>query len=223
MADEGYETSTAASMKGVKPHIPKGYYALQFLGFKEFKDDKGEWIEDKFGRKVILDFAVHHIKRSHDESGAPVGDGEVGGPVTIKQDNVIREVQLSKFVHVFYKDTEKTGKPKLDKEGKQTYKTAITPEGRITRIFKSLGWKGPEVGKKLLFSEYVGNWCEGNINDYEIKEAGVLTGKKASGIEEIGPLAALVPIDMVSHQPTRQEVKKVVVMEEPIIAKEEDI
>lgn len=210
--DMAYETSNVTSLKGFKPLFPKGYYAACLIGAKEYRDNDGNWIENKYGRQIILDFAVYYIKRDTDENGQQVGAGIVGKPVVVPWEGAQRDVTLSKFVNVMYKATKKDGKtPDLDEQGRQKYRTAITPDGRITKIFKALGWAGPESGKKLSPKEYLGNWVELNINDYELKDKeGQPTGKKASGIADIGKLEAAIPADLIPPKPTGQAVEKTV-------------
>ena len=154
-----FETSTKTS--GFKPaRIKKGYYAGQLIGARIFADQQGTPIENKKygGRQVILDFGVYRVD----------DEGNVAGPVTVKEENTERDVILSAFVNVEYWDTNKDKSPKLDpKTGKHLYRSALTKNSRATATFMALGWKGPEEGKTLRPEEFLGAWAELNIDDYE--------------------------------------------------------
>lgn len=176
-----YESSNVTTKKA-PVQIRKGFYAGVLLNAKEFRDSDGNWIENKYGPQLILDFGVYHIDPD---------SNTVTKPVTVKEENITRDVTLGTFVNVLYRATNKDGTPKLDpKTGKQTYSSAITPKGRITNIFKALGWTGPPA--RLQTEAFYGKWVELTIDDYENKD-----GKKASSIKDVKPFDGTVPTNIV--------------------------
>jgi hypothetical protein len=147
------EVSEKTGGFGKKPHIRKGYYPGKLLKVEEFKDKDGNPREGKFGRQLIMEFAVY---KGDPESGAPIE------PMTYTEENdssanVTRDVVLPKFVYHQYKD-QKTGE----------YRTAVTPNSAITKILKALGWEFNAEGVNI--EPLIGNWVELNVDDFDAKD-----------------------------------------------------
>lgn len=173
------ETSTKAGSGFVRPLIRKGYYAGQLVDVREFKDDKGNWLENKYGPQIICDFQLFHVDPE---------SNTITKPVTFKDGNMEKDVVLGAFLNISYKDTDKQGKVKLV-DGKPQYRTAITPNGRITKVFMALGWKGPAEGEKLKPREFIGKVAEINVDDYE------KDGVKSSTIKDVKKFDGKIPPD----------------------------
>jgi len=85
---------------------------------------------------------------------------------------ITEDVVIPKFIYHEYED-KNTG----------MFRTAITPNSKITELLKALGWTFSPEGVDL--DPLIGNWVEVNVNDYEQKATdGNYT---ASGIAEISP------------------------------------
>ncbi len=155
------ETSNTTSNFGSKPHIKKGYYPGKLVGVKEFGKD-GVAKVCKHGKQLILDFEVWNE--------------DMLGPVLVEGKPVI----ISKFVYHIYKIT--------DKEGvwdDKSFKTAITPNSKITEILEALGWKFSE--DPVDPEAFIGKYAELNINDYT-KNKGKDDEETYSSIADIGEL-----------------------------------
>jgi hypothetical protein len=90
------------------------------------------------------------------------------------------EVEIPKFVYHIYKD-KKTGEKQ----------TAITQNSAITRVFKALGWEF-DATKTLDPEDFVNNWVEINIDDYEQKDKDD-KDYTASTIKDINPYKGPAP------------------------------
>jgi len=97
-------------------------------------------------------------------------------------DNRTDDVVLAQFINVTYKD-EKTGE----------YRSAFTPKSRGTKILMALGWEGP--GNKITTEDFIGEWAEVNIDDYEatVEVDGESTKQIVSTIKDISALHDWVP------------------------------
>jgi len=126
-----------------KPRIEKGYYIGQLLEIKPREKKDGTPIEGKFGKQIILMFSVYDKKEKK--------------PVVItKAQNIIEDLVLPMILNSEYKD----------KDG--SYRTAVTPNSRITKVFKALGWTF-DATKPLNLDSFKGSQVELNIDDYEAK------------------------------------------------------
>ena len=155
---------------GKRPHIKKGYYPGKLISVEERKDQEDKPYEGKFGRQLIMEFAVYQA----DEEGKPtkpitITINEEGKPKTTE------DVTLPKFVYHQYKNR-KTGE----------LQTAVTANGAITKVFQALGWTFDGKGK-INTNEFIGKWVELNIDDYEDYEDKVNKTEpyKASTIKDI--------------------------------------
>ncbi len=141
-----FETSDKESSSFKAPHIRKNYYAGKFVDIKEWTDKEGNLIEAKYGKKVILTFAVYHIDE-HGNVGKQVMASDANGNES--------PVELPLFIYHIYKD-QKTGE----------FRTAFTRNSKITRLFEALGWKFDGT-KSIDPTKFLGNWIEVNVDDYE--------------------------------------------------------
>jgi len=159
--------SNQTSNFGPKPHIKKGYYPAKLIDVKPFERD-GTLVEGKYGNQIIMEFAIYKA----DENGKPVSpvqqEVEVEG-----QAKKMMDVTLGNFVYHIYKD-QKSGEKR----------TAVTPNSAITKIFKALGWEF-NADEPLKPKEFIGKWCEVNVDDYEKKVEGE-DPIKMSTIKDIG-------------------------------------
>jgi len=175
-----------------KPLIKKGFYPMQLVGVKIFADKDGNPIEKKFGHQLIFDFDVYH---GNPETGAP------GKRVVFKPDDEYKEsmeVTLSMFRYYENKD-EKTGE----------WQPAITPNSKITKTLKILGWEFD--GKKDVDPEkLVGIWVEGLVDDYT-NDKGTM-----SILKDINPYKGPTPKDSNGASATPGNPKEIVQSEEPI-------
>lgn len=136
-----------------KPHIKKGYYPGQLLSVEERKDQDGKLFEGKYGRQIIMTFAIFK----------PGEEGEPTDPIIITEKveggpKVSTELTLPKFVYHQYKDKDKPGE----------FQTAITANGKITKVFVALGWEF-DASKNLKVNEFINKWAELNIDDFDYK------------------------------------------------------
>lgn len=149
-----------------KPRIEKGYYTGILLEVKPREKEDGTPIEGKFGKQIILIFAVYDKKEKK--------------PVVIaKAQNITEDLVLPMVLNSEYKD-KKTGEPR----------TAVTPNSRITKVFKALGWVF-DATKPLKVDDFKGNQVELNIDDYEVtrtNEEGKEETYKASCIKDLSAL-----------------------------------
>ena len=193
-----------------KPHFKKGFFAGQLTEVKT-ENAEGEQLYDNFGnQQAILVFSVF---KTDDNNVITV-------PVTIQENNVMTDAKLPYFLAIRYKITnEETKQPILDSKGQPTYRSAFGPgrDGTGTKsvkILKALGWNAVP-GSKILLSDYIGQWVELNIDDYELKDQNKQpTGKKASCINGIKKFEGTVPKEFIVEKP---------IPEAPIVAKEEDV
>jgi hypothetical protein len=150
-------TSDKTSSFGRKPYIKKGYYPGKLLKVEIFSEKDGKPKVGKYGQQLIFEFAVY---KKNPETDAPIS------PMMYKaneEDEEMRPVIISKFVYYMYK---KFDKDKKWIEGE--FQTAITPNSAITKILKALGWTFST--EDVDPEEFIGNWVELNIDDYEQKD-----------------------------------------------------
>lgn len=137
-----FEASNKTATFDKKPRIEKGYYAAKLLEVKPRQKEDGTPIESKFGGKqAILLFSIH--------------DKKTFKPITVKTDNVEKDLVLPSVCNSTYKNDD------------GTERTAFTPNSRITKVFMALGWGGPGKEESIDTDKYVGQWVEVNIDDYE--------------------------------------------------------
>ena len=166
-------TSDKTSSFGIKPHIKKGYYPGKLLKVELFTDRSGNAKIGKYGKQLIFEFAVY---KKDQETDAPIE------PMTYCTDEKLKtnaNVIISKFVYHMYK---KKGDDKQFIDGE--YQTAVTPNGKITKLLKDLGWKG-KLTEDVNPEEFIGNWVELNIEDYLQGEGD--EAYTASTIKDISP------------------------------------
>lgn len=156
------ETSNTTSNFANKPHIKKGYYPGKLLSVKVFSGRDNVAKVCKHGKQLILDFEVWKEDKS--------------GPVLVEEKPVV----ISKFVYHIYKVTDKDGV-----WDEKSFKTAITPNSKITEILEALGWKFTE--EPVDPESFVGNFAELNINDYT-NNKGKDNEQTYSSIGDIGEL-----------------------------------
>lgn len=162
------ETSTKTATFARKPRIEEGYYSGQLLEIKERVDKDGNKKEGKYGFQKILRFAIF------DKAG--------------KEKIMVDEEQLVLAKVMYY-----SYKPDLNK-GQTEYKSSFTPNSAPTKLFKDLGWSGPD-GNSFDMDNFVGKFCVINIDDWEaeIEEDGKLVKYKASGIKDTKPFEGEEP------------------------------
>lgn len=148
-----------------KPRIPKGYYIGQLAEVKPRQKEDGTPIEGKFGKQIILVFNVYNK--------------ETKKPVTLTEGNLTKDLQLAMVLNSTYKD----------KDGNE--RTALTPNSRITAVFKALGWPGPQAEETCKTEKYIGAQAEILVSDYDAQwqnDKGQTETYKASAIEKVEPL-----------------------------------
>ena len=113
-----------------------------------------------------------------------------------KDSNTSENVILGKFVYHEY----------LDKQNPGEFRTAITPKSAITKLLTALGWTFST--EDVDPEEFIGNWVEANVNDYESGEGD--TYQKSSTIESIQAYEGPEPSkDLMAVKPKEnKEVKK---------------
>ncbi len=159
-----FPTSDKTAAFGRKPHIRKGYYPAKLLKVQEFKDKDGKLREGKYGRQIIMEFAVY---KPNPETGAPVE------PMTYKPDpdeEKMHDVVIPKFIYHEYKNRE-TGE----------FQTAITPNSAITKVLTALGWKFS--GEGVDMDPFIGKWVVVDVDDYEAEDGD--EKYKASTIKDV--------------------------------------
>lgn len=185
-----FEASDKVAQSTKKPHIKKGYYYGKLSQVKPRQDKDGNWIEGKFGRQVILLFSVFDDKKK---------------PI-MNPDNKDEQLVLASVLNSEYKD----------KDG--NYRTAVTKNSRITKVFEALGWTFSPKGFDT--DEFIGKWVELNIDDYDATDEEGST-YKASSIKDINKLEGDSPS---SSQPEEDErVTKLKKMHEDGLLSEEGL
>lgn len=90
--------------------------------------------------------------------------------------------QLAKLVYHTYKD-----------QDSNEYRTAVTPNSKITKIFQNLGWKFDEEG--LDTDKFLGAEAEVLVNEYDYDytdpHTGIVQKLKASTIDEVNKWEAV--------------------------------
>jgi hypothetical protein len=145
-----------------KPRIPKGYYIGKLAEVKPRQKEDGTPIEGKYGKQIILVFGVYNK--------------DTNKAVTITEGNKTTDLQLAMVLNSTYKN----------KQGEEM--TALTPNSRITAVFKALGWAGPAVEETCKTQDFIGSQAEIHVADYDAKwtdEKGVESMYKASCIEKV--------------------------------------
>lgn len=170
--------SNKSASYGKSPHIRKGYYPAQLLNVEPYNDGDGNKLKQcKHGTMLIFSFAIFKGEGEHNDPVEPMmtvaEEGHDSVPVVI----------ASFIYHQYYaKDSDEL-------------QTAITPNSKITKLLKALGWIfNDEEGVDP--EDFIGNWVEVNVSDYErgegaekytastIKEVEVYKGAKPK--EELG-------------------------------------
>ena len=179
-----YPVSDKVSSFGIKPHIKKGYYPGQLLKVELFANADGTARVGKYGQQLIFSFAIF---KPDPETDAPTVPMRFCGDKKLKLES---DVVISKFVYHRYKASKK-GEQWTEGE----YQTAITPNSAITGVLKSLGWEFST--EDVDPEDFVGNWVELNIDDYEqgegdeaytastIKDVNPYEGPEVKGVKEV--------------------------------------
>lgn len=162
-----------------RPHIKKGYYPAKLIAVRPSTDSDGKLREGKWGHQLIFDFVVYETDAN---TGAPLK------PMKFREDDLSepQDVVISKFV--YYEN--------FSKKTPGTFVSAFTPNSRITKLMKALGWEFV-ANSKINIDEFIGRWVELNIDDYEYVDK--FTEKKTiiSSINNIkpykGPIVGSVP------------------------------
>jgi len=177
---------------GLRPHIPKGFYPGKLVEVKPHKDKDGNLIEKKFGKQLIFSYAVYKT----DKEGKPTEPMKYKpDKESLKEEDVI----LASFVYHMYKD-----------KASGEYRTAITPNSRITKNLLALGWTFPkDITKGIELDELIGNWVELGVDDYDQKLQNTDDTYKASGIIKISKYEGPEPGEVKEASPKKpKEVKK---------------
>lgn len=146
-----------------KPHIQKDFYSGKLMEVKPREKKDGTPIEGKYGKQIILMFAIH------DRTGKTpvvIENKKEGGGVDTS------DLMMPMVLNSEYKGTD--GKPQ----------TAVTPNSRITKVFKALGWEF-NASKPLNVEDYIGKFVSLIIDDYEVK------GVDKEGKEEVYNASAI--------------------------------
>jgi hypothetical protein len=154
-----------------KPHIKRGYYAGKLVEVKKRQREDGIEIEGKFGKQLVLLWEIY------DESGK--------NKVLINDEPLV----LASLPYYEYKNEDLKTK-------EITYRTAVTKNSAITKIFKCLGWGGPDKDEKpLKVEDYIGKMAILNIDDYDatIEEDNKEVSYKASGIKDVSEFEGVIP------------------------------
>lgn len=168
-----FDVSDKQASFGRRPHIKKGYYPAQLLSVEPFLDSDGNPKESKYGRQVLFNFAIYKVN----EKGAPVE------PMTYAPEEGADPVNVTipKFLYYMSKDKE---------PGK--FRTAVTPNSKITKALKALGWEF-DATKTVKMDDYIGNWVEVNIDDYEHTDNQTEEKYKASTIKDVSKYEGPIP------------------------------
>lgn len=160
-----------------KPRIKKGYYPGKLVGVKGLNEKDGTPKVGLYGKQWILEFQVFQEDK---KTPITVTEKVEGSP-----DKTI-DLILPYFVHYEYKDF-----PKGKTWDGTTFKTAITAEGKVTKVFQALGWKFA-LKADLDTDLFIGGWVELNIDDYDVKDKNADGTEKetykASSIEDVKAL-----------------------------------
>jgi hypothetical protein len=146
---------------------------------KPRQDKDGNWVESKFGRQIILLFQVL------DQNMKPIKN-----PENQEEDLVLGQVLNSEY-----------------RQDDGTYRTAVTANSRITKVFEALGWKFTTDGVDT--DSLIGKLVELNIDDYEVTDNDG-TKYKASSIKDINTWEGETPTQ------SQPELKKESVKEEKV-------
>lgn len=207
-------------------HIRQGTYALRLTAAEFFKDDKGQWIKPEYGQRVKLSFDVYKI--AYDEDNEE-DHGTVTKQVTMKRENIERDVSLSVLVNVAYAKSDfKTKQLIKDAQGNPIFETALKPTSKgmskPAKLFMALGWKGPDNTNTFSISSLLGNWAQGSVSDFQPKDKdGNDVGEVQSQIvkDSLSALSAVVPKELNTpiEKPFKKEVgdgEKLQVMEDNV-------
>jgi len=197
-------TSNKTASFGKKPWIKKGYYPAKLLKVDPYASKDGVLVEGTYGHQLIFEFAIY----SKDENDTPVAP-----MIFSEEDRDDVPVKISKFVYHEYK-------VQAPKEGEPLYRTAITPNSKITETLQALGWKFSEEDVDL--EPLVGNWVEVNIDDYKakakdgeqytastIKDVNPYNGKEVKNVEDVNPTEAPKKVEkQMSHEDVKESETK---------------
>ena len=140
--------SNKTSSFGKSPHIRKGYYPAQLLSVEPYSESDGKLKMGKYGTQLIFSFAIFKGKGEHNEPVEPMMTEAVEGKDSVP-------VVIASFIYHQYKSKDS-----------DELQTAITPNSKITNVLKALGWEfSDEDGVDP--EDYLGNWVEVNVSDYE--------------------------------------------------------
>jgi len=177
---------------GRKPHIRKNYYPGQLLNVKKYTDANGNEVEKQFGKMLIFEFGVYE----GDNNGTPVK------PMTYEDSESGEEtsVILPKFTYYMYKSKDNEGEfyPAV----KINPKTG-QPTSAIAKLLVNIGWD-PSKGDPDP-EEFVGNWVDLNINDYEATDGDEkYTASTVNGVDKYS--GNDIPKDLtLIEQPNKKE------------------
>ena len=172
--------ASAKTSTFIKHKIKKGYYPAKLVSVKPYADSNDVLIDGKYGHQLIFSFGIYNSD----------AEGLVTDPVLVK-DAEGKEIplEISRFVYFNSKETVAPGAP-------QTYRTAVTPNSRITKTLEAMGWKFTEEGVDP--DTFIGKWLEVNVDDY--------TKKLADGSEEIS--STIKDVGKLEFKPKEGEAEK---------------
>lgn len=145
-------TSSKTGSGGKRPHIKKGYYPGQLLKIEEYRDKDKNWVDGKWGRMLIFSFAIF----KSDSDGKPTF--HMAYAPDEKAPKELKDVEISAFLYHL----------NIDKNDESGFRTAITPNSKITKVLKCLGWEFSAEG--IDTDKLIGNFIELNIDDYDQKD-----------------------------------------------------
>lgn len=117
--------------------------------------------EGQYGKQIILIFAVY--------------DSEGKNPVVVKEGNKETDLFLPVVLNSEYKQED------------GSFRSAFTPNSRITKVFQCLGWLF-DASKSINTDDFIGKFVELNIDDMEVawtNEKNESETYKASAIKDV--------------------------------------
>lgn len=168
-----FEASTKTAEFDNRPRIPKGYYPAKVVDIKPRKDGDDNWILGSYNQRQIV---VLFTPWKTDKNGNPTEPFKIGDSEhDVKDDRKEDDLVIASVLNSEY--------PNDKNDTSKGFRSAFTPKSRITQVFKTLGWEGPQTGS-IDVDKYLGAWCEVNIDDYEVE---VEDGEnyKASSIKDV--------------------------------------
>jgi hypothetical protein len=191
-----YETNTSSGTSFRVPYCKKGYYPAQLISVEEFKKHGEPVVRQGVGyssKNLILKFQVYKPGENDEPKEALMW--------TDASTNIEQPVVMTIFRSYQVKNAD-------DDE----WRSAFTPKSSTTRTFEALGWKFN--ANPIDTDEFIGNWCELNIEDYEVKKEGVDTYKASQVAKEgvklyTGPKPAIGLVKEKDVVPSTKEVEDV--------------